>query len=315
MPVTGQMLGAALLVAELLALAVGALWVAVEVQRQNRRAAMRLGQVVSNRLVAPTLELEAPFSERVLQPLIRSFLRRVGGLSPQTNLEKLRRELLIAGSPLGLGALDFIGLRILVAVLGSAGLGLFAWMLTRSAFRSIVAGVAGAILFAELPRLLLHRRMNSRRRAIVRALPDALDMLTVCVDAGLALESAFLRISQTWEHALGHEFGRAVTEIGFGISWRDAMRNLVYRTDVLELSGLVAVLLQADQLGFSISETLHAQADQLRIRRRQRAQEMARSAPLKMLFPMTFFILPATFVVILGPAVPAILEALGMAGG
>lgn len=306
------MTGVALLVAEVMALAVGAIWIGIELRRQERRSFQRVDQAITSHLLAPALELEVPFTQRVLQPLLRQCLRFIGRISPGQNLGKLRRQLLIAGSPYGLGALDFIGLRVLVAVGGTLGLTTLLVWRSVPPVRAILAGIGGAILFAELPSFWLHRRMSKRRKAITLALPDGLDMLTVCVDAGLGLESAFQRIGETWNHALAYEFRRAVVEMGMGISWREAMRNMVYRTDVRDLSSLVAVLLQAEQLGFSISDTLHAQADQLRVRRRQRAQEQARAAPLKMLFPMVFFIMPATFAVVLGPAVPAIMEVLVM---
>ena len=287
----------------------GAFWIAFEIRRQERRSAERIEQAIAGHLLAAALELQAPFVQRVLQPVLRQFLRRLGALSPRGNLEKLRRDLLIAGSPYGLGALDFLGTRILVAVVGTIALSVVLASASGSFIRSLLAGLVGAVLFSEMPNFWLRGRMKARRKSITLALADALDMLTVCVDAGLGLESAFLRIGQGWDHALAQEFRRSVMEMGVGISWREAMRNLVYRTDVPELSALVAVLLQADQLGFSISDTLHSQAEQLRIRRRQRAQELARSAPFKMLFPMVFFIMPATFAVVLGPAIPQIIEA------
>jgi len=299
-----------LLAVEMIALGIGTLWVAATVQRRQDYS-QRIGRVVAGPLLAPTLELQAPFTQRVIEPLVKRGLRLLGRLSPQTNIERLRRDLLVAGSPFGLSAIDFLGLRLLVVMLGGA---VVVALLTLAAVpfpRSLVVGAAGILLLFEAPTFWLHRRMRARRRAILLALPDALDMLTVCVDAGLGVESAFLRVGQNWNHALAQEFRRAVAEMGIGVSWRDALRNLVFRTDVLELSSLVAVLLQADQLGFSIADTLHAQADQMRVRRRQRAQELARQAPLKMLFPMVFFILPATLAVVIGPAVPAIAAALG----
>lgn len=299
-----------LLAAELIALAIGTFWVAATIQRRQTFS-QRVERVVAGPLLAPTLELQAPFAERVLEPAARRLLRLLGRLSPQRNIERLRRELLIAGSPYGLTALDFVGLRLLVTILGGALVVSLVALAGIPFPRSLVVSAAGVLLCFQAPSFWLHRRMRTRRAEILRALPDALDMLTVCVDAGLGVESAFLRVGQNWSHALAQEFRRAVAEMGIGVSWREALRNMVYRTDVLELSSLVAVLLQADQLGFSIADTLHAQADQMRVRRRQRAQEMARQAPLKMLFPMVFFILPATLAVVIGPAVPAISAALG----
>ena len=304
----------ALLIAQMVALAVGAIWIGIEALRQEQRSYERVDEAVSGHLLAPTLELQTSFVERVVRPAARQFLGFIGRiLSPGQNVEKLRRQLLVAGSPLGLGPLDWIGLRVLIAVLGTLSLVALLLVSSASGFRAVLAGVAGALCFAELPNFWLRRRMRRRRQAVARALPDGLDMLTVCVDAGLGLESAFQRIGQRWDHALAHEFRRAVVEIGMGMSWQEALRNMVYRTDVAELSSLVAVLLQAKQLGFSIADTLHVQADQLRVRRRQRAEEQARAAPFKMLFPMVFFIMPATFAVVLGPAIPAIFEVLAIA--
>ncbi|MDI7274444.1 MAG: type II secretion system F family protein [Anaerolineae bacterium] len=304
------MTGVVVLAPLLVAVAVGMFWIAAEAERRERETLRRAEQVVAGHLLAPTLELATPFAERVLRPLASRALRRLGRLSPSANLERLRRDLLVAGSPWGLAPLDFLGLRLLVALAGAALLAALLLGSTAPPYRVLLMVVAGAALSYQLPRFWLHRRMAQRRRAVTLALPDALDMLTVCVDAGLGLESAFLRIGEGWRHALAREFHRAVREIGVGASWREAMHNLVYRTDAPDLSSLVAVLLQADQLGFSISDTLHAQAEQLRVRRRQRAQELARAAPLKMLFPMVFFIMPATLAVILGPAIPTIIETL-----
>jgi len=192
--------------------------------------------------------------------------------------------------------------------------GVVSYLPTGSAIRAMLLGLAAGGLFWEFPSFWLGRRMKSRQKAVTLALADALDMLTVCVDAGLGLESAFMRIGEGWNHALAQEFRRSVQEMGIGISWRESMRNMVYRTDVPELSALVAVLLQADTLGFSISDTLHAQAEELRTRRRQKAQELARAAPFKMLFPMILFIMPATFAVVIGPAIPAVMEAFASVG-
>jgi tight adherence protein C len=290
------------------ALAFAAFYIGMEIRRQERKNAERVEQAISGYLLAPQLELQVPFTQRVLQPILRSLLRRLGALSPQGNLEKLRRNLLIAGSPMRLSPLDFLGLRVLGAALGLLGGTLALTPITHSFIRALLAGAAAAAICSELPTMWLRSKMAARRKDVMLALADAMDILTVCVDAGLGLESAFMRIGQNWSHALAQEFRRSVMEMGVGISWRESMRNLVYRTDVPELSALVAVLLQADQLGFSISDTLHSQADQLRMRRRQRAQEMARSAPLKMLFPMVLFIMPALFAVIIGPAVPVLME-------
>jgi len=299
----------AALVALLVSVAVFLMWVGWKSRREERQASERIAQIISSELVAPSLELQEPFARRVLQPVIRQVLGRVGRLSPRGNLEKLRQQLLIAGSPMGLGPLDFMGLRLIVAVLGTAAVTVALFSMSVSPLQALLLAVGAAVLGSEIPSFWLRSRMKQRQKEVLLALPDALDMLTICVDAGLGLESAFLRIGQGWDHALAREFRRVVAATGYGISWREALRDMVYRTDVPDLSALVAVLLQADQLGFSIADTLHSQAEQMRVRRRQRAQEVARSAPLKMLIPMVFFILPATLAVVIGPAVPALMDA------
>lgn len=299
----------AAVVALLVAAAVFLVWLGVRSRREERQAAERLAQIISTELVAPSLELQEPFVRRVLQPIVKGVLGSVGRLSPKGNLEKLRQQLLIAGSPMGLGPLDFMGLRLIVAVALIIAVALALFSMTVAPLQALLMAVGAAALGSELPNFWLRSRMKKRQKEVLLALPDALDMLTVCVDAGLGLESAFLRIGQGWDHALAREFRRVVAATGYGISWREALRDMVYRTDVPDLSALVAVLLQADQLGFSIADTLHSQADQMRVRRRQRAQEVARSAPLKMLFPMVFFILPATLAVVIGPAIPALMDA------
>lgn len=301
----------AAIVSALVAGAVFLMWMGMRSRREERQSAERIAQIISSQLVAPSLELEEPFARRVLQPIVRQVLGRVGKLSPKGNLEKLRQQLLIAGSPMNLGALDFLGLRLIVAVVGTIGVAVVLLLMKVSTLQALLLAVGGAALCSELPNFWLRSRMKKRQKEVLLALPDALDMLTVCVDAGLGIESAFLRIGQGWDHALAREFRRVVAATGYGISWREALRDMVYRTDVPDLSALVAVLLQADQLGFSIADTLHSQAEQMRIRRRQRAQEVARSAPLKMLFPMVFFILPATLAVVMGPAIPALMAAFG----
>jgi Flp pilus assembly protein TadB len=164
------------------------------------------------------------------------------------------------------------------------------------------------VIISNLPKTWLKRKVRVRTTSIRKSLPDALDMLSVCADAGLGFDQSLQRVSTSWDNTLAREFGRVVTEMGMGVSRKIALRNLAYRTDVPELSSFVAVILQSDQLGMSITQTLHAQAKQMRIERRFRAQEQARKMPLKMLFPLLLLIFPAMFAVILGPMVPVLIQ-------
>jgi tight adherence protein C len=150
--------------------------------------------------------------------------------------------------------------------------------------------------------------VRARQRRIRLNLPDALDMLSVCADAGLGFDQALQRVSERWKTPLGREFARMVEEMGMGLSRSDALRSLADRLDVAELSSFVAVIVQSDQMGVSITSTLRSQAEQMRVERRHRAQEEARKAPLKMLLPMIILILPAMGAVVVGPVIPAMMD-------
>ena len=159
-----------------------------------------------------------------------------------------------------------------------------------------------------LPLLWLRRRVRRRQHEITRALPDALDMLTIGVEAGLAFESALLKVGERWNNALTREFHRAVAEMRVGTARDLALQRMADRTGVQDLGTFVAVLVQSSQLGVSIAQVLHTQAAQMRVKRRQRAEELARQAGVKMVFPLVFLIFPAMFVVVLGPGIPAMLS-------
>jgi tight adherence protein C len=157
-----------------------------------------------------------------------------------------------------------------------------------------------------LPVMWLGRRIAARKKAITKALPDALDLLCISVEAGLAFDLALQRVADKWDDELSREFRRVLKDMQLGRSRREALKDLADRTGVDDVQTFTAAVIQADQLGVSMSKILRIQSDQMRVRRRQRAEELAQQAPIKMLFPMVFLIFPALFVVILGPAVPRI---------
>ena len=150
--------------------------------------------------------------------------------------------------------------------------------------------------------------VSSRKETLRRGLPDTLDMLSVCADAGLGFDQSLQRVSEYWKTPISMELGRVVGEMEMGLSRREALRNFADRLDISEISSFVAVLLQSDQLGMSIAETLHVQAEQMRIERRFRAQEKANMIPIKMLIPLAFLIFPAILAVLLGPSIPPIMQ-------
>jgi tight adherence protein C len=270
-------------------------------------------------------ELAGSFRSRLLIPLFRRLTGILGSLTPAGMFDQLRDQLSLAGNPLGMGPREFYGLRIAFTAFGLWAAYTFlrkglanapptdvgintAASAGSSALMYLMAAALALVISNYLPKTWLRRRVRKRRTAIAKGLPDALDMLSVCADAGLGFDQALQRVSEYWKSPLGMDFGRVVSEVGMGVPRQEALRNLADRSGIPELSSFVAVILQSDQLGMSITDTLHSQADQMRIERRFRAQEQARKMPLKMLFPLLLFIFPAIFAVILGPLIPVLAD-------
>jgi tight adherence protein C len=261
--------------------------------------------------VVPTLEdvdLSRPFAERAIKPVIARLITLASHLAPRRNLEELQQKLEVAGRPNGWTVMDVIGLRVLSALLLGTAFFLLLGLGPSSLGSRLLLGAAFGVVGFYVPVLWLNWRMSQRKRAILRALPDGLDMLNVCVGAGLGLDAAFSRVGERWQSPLADEFNRVVAEIRLGKVRRQALRDLAARTDLPEVESFVAAIIQADQLGVSIAKVLRTQAEQMRIIRRQRAEELARQAAIKMLFPLVFLIFPALLAVLLGPAVPQILQ-------
>jgi len=194
---------------------------------------------------------------------------------------------------------------------------LFAYLLLQQSTELIYLVGAGLIFYIGVlgPNVWLNRKVRKRQDQIRKGLADALDMLSVTAEAGLGFDQSLQRVSEYWQTPVGVEFGRVVAEMEMGSSRQEALRNMADRLDVRELSSFVAVIIQSDQLGMSIADALHAQAQQMRIERRFRAQEAARKVPLKMLFPMMLLIFPAMLAVVCGPSVPILSEFFQTLGG
>lgn len=251
-------------------------------------------------------DLSGSFLRRTLLPLTRKTGQALGRMTPKNSIEDLKSQLIVAGSPLGLGAQEFYGLRIAFLIIGTIASFL---ILRRGVDRlNILLSAAVVILCYFYPILWLRGMVRSRQNKVRRGLPDALDMLSVCADAGLGFDQSLLRVSESWRTPISIELGRVVAEMEMGVSRRDALREMADRLDVSEISSFVSIILQSEQLGMSIAETLHAQAEQMRIERRFKAQELARTIPIKMLVPLAFLIFPAIIAVILGPAIPQLLD-------
>ena len=311
-----ELLWSARLFGLLTGLAAALMWLAIMPSQALRAVGRRLDRHVETRDRVHEMELRRPFFQRAVVPVVHGVLGWFGRRMPLATIETTRRQLVRAGEPFGLSALDFLGLCLLFPVL--FGGGYFALFRDRMALpvalrNSLLLAIAGFLL----PRLWLWSRVRQRQKEIERALPDALDMLSIGVEAGLAFESALLRVAEQWDNALTEEFRRSVREMRLGTARDQALRRMAERTGVESLATFVAVLVQSTRLGVSISEVLHAQAAQMRLKRRQLAEERARQASLKMIFPLVFLVFPAMFVVLLGPAAPDLVDfvsALGAGG-
>jgi tight adherence protein C len=249
------------------------------------------------------MELSMPFSERVGLPVIRGMAAFVGRFAPQKNMQELRHRLDLAGNPNNWSTADFLGVRGLASLITAAILTGIAFLMNAAVEQKALMLLAGAVVGFYLPMYWLTYRVGKRKHDIERALPDALDLLTVSVEAGLGFDAAMSKVTEKADNELARAFGRAISEIRLGKLRREALRDMANRADVQDLSNFIAAVLQADQLGVSMAKVLRIQSEQMRIRRRQRAEELAAQAPVKMMFPLAFLIFPSIFIVLLGPAV------------
>jgi tight adherence protein C len=255
------------------------------------------------------IELQQPIMDRTLRPM----MRRLSGIGTRfTSRDRVGRtegRLAEAGYPYGLRTIDFMGLKVVSALVVSG----LAFLLFGIALRSgVTAGLVitggGLVLGFFLPDYWIVRRIRARQKAILLAIPDTLDLLTISVKAGLGFDAALGKVVEKTQGPLSDEFRRALAEVRIGKPRRDALKELVARTNVPALTNFIGAIIQAEQLGVAIANVLEVQSEQLRIERRQRAEEMAAKAPIKMLFPLVGCIFPSMFIVILGPALILILN-------
>jgi tight adherence protein C len=289
-------------------------WMAFQPAPPRKDVRNRLSNYVDRDDVVIEQDMRQPFVSRAVFPIVRSLLRFLGRLLPNRNLEATRMQIQAAGNPGGLTPMDFYGVRVL-AILFLAVVAFVVFSRGQPPLIILRNCGAAVVLGFWLPKFWLNNKAKKRRSQVQRALPDALDMLTIGVEAGLAFESAMVRVGEKWNNVLTQEFARAVAEMRVGMSREQALERMAERCHTPELTTFVAVLVQSSQLGVSIAQVLHAQADDMRLRRRQRAEELARQAGIKMIFPLALCILPSLFVVILGPSIPVFMNMFGSVGG
>ena len=249
------------------------------------------------------IELSLPFSQRVVVPLLNNIAQFVARFTPQRSLESARHSLELAGNPYNLTASQFWAVRAAAAIILGVLIAALMFVTNAAWTQRILYPIIAAALGFFLPVLWLSSQVSRRKNSVIKSLPEALDLLTVCVEAGLGFDAAMQKITEKWKDDLAMAFGRVLQEIRLGKLRREALRDMAGRMDVPDVTSFVAAIIQADQLGVSIAKVLRIQSDQMRVRRRQRAEEKAHQAPIKMLFPMVFLIFPSLYLVLLGPAV------------
>jgi tight adherence protein C len=249
------------------------------------------------------LELSQPFSQRVLVPALEALSRVVQRFTPKNTLESVRHQLELAGLAHKIRPTHFIGYRIAGALLlGGMSILIFLSASTVPLGQRLLLIVVSIVLGYLLPGSWLRSKIRRRQDEVTRALPDALDLLTICVEAGLGFDQAMLQVAEKWENELSRAFMRTVQEMQLGKLRREAMRAMAGSLDVPDVTSFTAAIIQADQLGVSMAKVMRIQSDTMRMKRRQRAEEKARQAPVKMMIPLVFFIFPTILVVLLGPA-------------
>ena len=228
------------------------------------------------------LELSQPFTQRVIYPLARKMGELAVRFTPQNAINSINRKLELAGSPANVDATMILAAQaICAAIFGGLVVLVFTVGATKWPFGRVILF---AILFGGLgymfPQLWLSSKISRRQKEIRKAMPDALDLLTICVEAGLGFDAAMSKVSEKWESQLSFAFARAIQEIQLGKVRREALRDMAERIGIPEMTSFVAAVIQSEQLGVSLAKVLRIQSDQMRVKRRQRAEEEAHKAPL-----------------------------------
>jgi tight adherence protein C len=295
----------------LLALALGFSVVMIFVGFARTPPEADTGQLVEERLQTYTgtrpltleeVELQAPFAERFLRPALTRFASVVTRSTPGKVRADLARRLELAGRPANLTPEDFGAVRIVAAVV-TAAVGLLVGLLIASPAAVAVAIAVGAILGYFLPVIWLKQVVDGRRAEIQKSLPDAMDLLVIAVDAGLGFDASLTRVTEKYKNALSQEFAKMLREVSLGRPRLEAMDEMGRSTGVEDLHNFIQAVIQSEQFGTGIAKILRLQADEMRRKRRQRAQEKAAQATLKMLLPMVGCIFPTLWIVLLGPAI------------
>lgn len=250
------------------------------------------------------IELQQPFMERIVVPAVKKFGEISARFTPQKLLQETTLKLELAGNPGRIDASTFLATRFVgAAVFGGlllliSSLPTVDWPLGRVVLVVVIFSALGFVF----PQMWLQSRITRRQTEVRKAMPDALDLLTICVEAGLGFDAAMSKVSEKWENELSIMFGRCIREIQLGKTQREALRDMADRLGLPELTSFVAAVIQSQILGVSLAKVLRIQSDQMRMKRRQFAEELAHKAPVKMIIPMALLTFPAIMIILMAPA-------------
>ncbi len=283
---------------------IGLIFVGLSSSDRSDEVAIRLEEFATRAtpITLEEIELSQPFSQRVIQPIFKGAASFITRFAPANAMENIRHKLELAGRPNNWGPAEFFGFRAVASVMLAVLAFLLLSVTAQPVMTRILGTLIGLALGYLLPVLWLSSKIRRRQDEAVKALPDALDLLTICVEAGLGFDAAMSKVAEKWDNELAKAFNRVIQEIGLGKLRRHALREMDHNLEVPDVTSFVAAVIQADQLGVSMAKVMRIQSEQMRIKRRQRAEEKAHQAPVKMLFPMVFLIFPAIYIVLLGPA-------------
>ncbi|MEK6619772.1 MAG: type II secretion system F family protein [Chloroflexota bacterium] len=287
--------------AGLMSLAVVLIFASLAVGMELDPVQARLQQIAVKARNLEELELQRPLSERTIKPIIQGLARLLGRFYPVNTVRGLAVKLKRAGME-STSTEFFLGVKGFAAILGAVGGSAIGNLVTSDTTQTIIGLLAGLVLGFKAPDFYLGNKAGKRATQVVESLPDALDLLTISVEAGLGFDAALVKVTEKLKGALSEEFKRAAGEQRVGKSRQEALRGIVERVEQKEFHNFISAIIQADQLGVSMSKVLRIQSEQMRMERRQRAEEKAAKAPIMIMLPTIGCIFPSLFIVILGPA-------------
>lgn len=305
-------IGLIIIVVATILLAVGCFVFTLTISKNEKILKDRLNEMSDNKIdiIEDKVNVkDLPLSERLVRPYVIQSAALLQKLLPKNTIDSIEKKLIVAGNPGGLTPTTYLGKIGFMGVVCPAIATVVIMLCTQKISTSLLIGLMLSGILILMQTNSISKAKKQRQKTIVKNLPFALDLLTISVDAGLGFDSAVDKVVINMDGPISDEFKRLLAEMRIGKPRKDALREMIARTEVEELSEFVVAIIQADQLGIGLSKLLKVQAKQMRVKARQKAQEQANKAPVKMLIPMVMFIFPCIFAILLGPAAFTIIDA------